>query len=146
MLFLFVVQGTDGAYRVVVLANRGSMAVSLTVAAEGGFVGRVSDLDFPFTAKEEYVGTDLLTFFRCGGDHHQGGVFQGVGGRIWVEKASRSDLDSFGVEDCSLQIQKEPFGVLRQVGGGVSREWRIGLRWGRGGMAAMGRCQLGRIC
>ena len=115
MLCLLVVQGTDGVYRVVVLADRGSMAVSLTVAAEGGFVGRVSDLDFPFAGKDEYVGTHLLTFFRCGGGHHRGGVFQGVGGRIWVEKAGRGDLKSFGIEDGSLKIHKKPFGVLRQV-------------------------------
>ena len=42
-----VVKGADGADGMVVLAYRSGVVVPLTVAAMSGFIGRVSDLDFP---------------------------------------------------------------------------------------------------
>ena len=42
-----VVEGADGAAGMVVLADWSGVAVPLTVAATSGFIGRVSDLDFP---------------------------------------------------------------------------------------------------
>ena len=70
MFCLLVVLGTDRAYRMVILADRGGMAVPLAVAASGGFVGRVGGLDFPLAGKEEYVGAHFLTLLRRGGAHH----------------------------------------------------------------------------
>jgi len=39
MLHLAMVESADGANRVIVLADRGLMAMPLTVAAAGGFIG-----------------------------------------------------------------------------------------------------------
>ena len=65
-----VVESTDRADRVVVLAYWGGVAISLTVAALGSFVGRVGDFDLPLTGEKENVGAHLLTLLRGGGYYH----------------------------------------------------------------------------
>ena len=65
-----VMKSADRADRVIVLAYRGGVAVSLTVAAAGGFVGGVGDLDLPLTGEEKNVGAHFLTLLGGGGDHH----------------------------------------------------------------------------
>ena len=45
---LLVIEGPNRANGMVVLANGSSVAVPLAVAAAGGFISRVSDLDLPF--------------------------------------------------------------------------------------------------
>ena len=47
VLRLSVMQSADGTDWMVVLTDRSGVPISLTVAAAGGFVGGVSDLDFP---------------------------------------------------------------------------------------------------
>ena len=49
----------------VIFANGSSVAVPLTVAAAGGFVGRVSDLYLPFRREEEYMGAHRFALICC---------------------------------------------------------------------------------
>ena len=70
VLRLPMVESADGADRVVIFADRSSVPVPLTVAAASGFVGGVSDFDFPFAGEEENVGAHLFPLLRGGGDHH----------------------------------------------------------------------------
>ena len=94
-----VVESADRADGVVVLAYRGGVAVPLTVAAAGGFVGGMGDLDFPFTREEKNVRAHLSSFLGGGGDYHGGGVLKGAGVGIWVEEAGGSDRKTFSIED-----------------------------------------------
>ena len=48
MIRLLVMKGADGANKVVVLANGSIVAVPSTVAAAGGSVSKLSDLEFLF--------------------------------------------------------------------------------------------------
>ena len=90
----------------VVFGDKGGVAIPLAVAAAGVLIGGVGGLDFPFTRKEEYVGAHLLTFFWCGGHHHQGGVFQVAGSRIRVEETGRGDRETFRVENGGFQVDQ----------------------------------------
>ena len=101
-----MVESTDRAERVVVFANWGSVAVSLTVAAAGGFVGGVGDFDLSLTGEKENVGAHLLSFLGGGGDYHRGGVLEGVGVRVRVEVAGGSDCEAFGVEDGCFEVDE----------------------------------------
>ena len=101
-----VVESADRADGVVVLAYWGGVAVPLTVAATGGFVGGVGDFDLPLTREKENVGAYLPSFLGGGGDHHRGGVLEGAGVRVRVKKAGGSDCKAFGIEDGCLEVDK----------------------------------------
>ena len=89
------------------------MAISLTVATTGGFVGGVNDLDFPFTVQEKNVGAHLVSLFWGGRDDYGGGVFEGTGSRVRVEEAGGGHSLTFGVEDGRFQVDKMAFRVDR---------------------------------
>ena len=55
VLHFLVVECADRTDWVGILADWWGMAVPLTVSAAGGFIGRVSDLDFPLAGEEEDV-------------------------------------------------------------------------------------------
>jgi len=129
---------------VVVFTDRGCVAVPLTVAASGGFIGRVRSLDLPLAGEKEDVGAHLLTFLRGSCNNYRRGELQRAGFRIRVEKASRGDLDALGVKYCGLEVHEETFIILREVakgeamdgelvlvGGGPKREPRGGADWER---------------
>ena len=69
MLRHLVVEGTDGACRVILFADGGSVAVPLTVTAAGGLVCGVSDFDFPFAGQKEDVRALPLPILRGGGNN-----------------------------------------------------------------------------
>ena len=106
MLGFSVVQGADRADGVVIFADWGGVAVSLTIAAAGGFIGRVGDLDFPLAREEENMGAHLLSFLRGGGYHHRGGVLEGAGVGVWIEEASGGDCEAFGIKDGGFKVDK----------------------------------------
>ena len=108
---LLVMESTDGADRVVVLADRSGVPIPLAVAAAGGFVGRVSDFDFPFAGEEEDVGAHLLSLFGGGGDHNRGGVLEGASIGIRVEEPGGGNREIFGIEDSRSEIDEQPFRV-----------------------------------
>ena len=89
-----------------VLTDWCGVAVPLTVAAAGGLVGGVGDLDFPPSGEEEDVRAHLLTFFGGGSDHHRGGVLQGASVGVRVEESSGGDRKSLGVENGGLEVDK----------------------------------------
>jgi len=97
----------------------------------------MSGFDLPLAVEKEDVGAHLLTILRGSCDNDQGGKFQRVGFRIWVEQAGIGDLDALGVEYGSLEVHEEVFIVFREimkgeavdgelvlVGGGPEREPR----------------------
>ena len=106
-----VVESADRADRVVVLAYWGSVTVSLTVAAAGGFVGGVGDLDLPLTGEKKNVGSHLLSLLRGGGNYNRGGVLEGTSVGIWVEEPSGGNRKTFSVEYSGLEVNKQPFRV-----------------------------------
>jgi len=122
-----MVQGTDRANGVVVFIDRGRVAISLTVAASSGFIGRVSSLYLPLAREKEDVGAHLLTFLRGSCDNDRRGKFQGAGFRIWVEKAGRGDFDALGVEYCSPEVDEETFIVLREIAEGEAVDGELVL-------------------
>ena len=126
-----VMEGADRADWIVVLADRCSMAVPLAVAAAGVLVGGVSNLDFPFTEEEENMRAHLPAFFGGGSHHHRGGVFEGSSVGVWVEEASGGDLKACGIEDGGLEINEQPFGVIREVAEGQAVNRKLILIGGR---------------
>ena len=118
VLRLLVVEGADGAHRMVVFANRSGVSIPLTVATAGGFVGRVSDFNLSFTGEEEDVGAHFLSFLRGGGNHNRGGIFEGTSIRVWVEEPSGGNRKAFGVEDSGFHVDKQPFRVPWKVAEG----------------------------
>ena len=118
VLRLLVVEGADGAHRMVVFANRSGVPISLTVATAGGFVGRVSDFNLPFTGEEEDIGAHFLSFLRGGGNHNGGGILEGTSVGVWVEEPSGGNRNAFGVEDSGFQVDKQPFRVAWKVAEG----------------------------
>ena len=101
-----VVKSADRADGVVIFADRSRVAVPLTVAAAGGFIGRVSDLDLPPARQEENTGAQLFPFLGGGGNHHRGAVFEGLGVGVWVEEARGGDCKVFGVENSGFEVDK----------------------------------------
>jgi len=65
---LTVVEGAYRADRVIIFADRGCVAVPLTVAASGSFIGGVSGLDLPLAREQKDVGVHPLTVLRAGCD------------------------------------------------------------------------------
>ena len=118
VLRLLVMEGADGADRVVVLADWSGVPIPLAVAAASGLVGGVSDFNLPLAGEEKDVRAHFLTFLRGGGNHHGGGVLEGSGVRVWIEEASRGDCRPFGVEDSRFEVDEQPLGVARQVSKG----------------------------
>ena len=82
-----------------VLTDWCGVTVPLTVAAAGGLIGGVGDLDFSPSGEKEDVRAHFRTFFGGGSDHHRGGVLQGASVAVRVEEASGGDRKSLGVED-----------------------------------------------
>ena len=102
VLHLLVMEGADGADRVVVLADWSGVPIPLAVAAASGLVGGVSAFNLPLAGEEEDVRAHFLTFLRGGGNHHGGGVLEGSSVRVRVEEAGGGDRKTFSVEDSGL--------------------------------------------
>jgi len=112
---------------VIVFADRGCVAVSLTVAAPSCFIGRVSSLNLPLAGEEKDVGAHLLTFLRGSCDNDRRGEFQRAGIRIRVKKAGRGDLDTLGIEYCSSEVYEKTFIVLTEVAKGEAVDGELVL-------------------
>ena len=72
----------------------------------------MSDLDFPFSGEEENVGAHFLAVFGGGSYHHRGSVFEGTSVRVWVEEAGGGDVQSFGITNGRLEVDKQFLGVI----------------------------------
>ena len=103
MFRLPVVEGADGADRVVVFADGRGMPVPLAVVAAGGLVGRVGDLDLSPSREEKDVGAHPLT------------VLEGTGIGVWVEEAGRGDFEAFGVQYGAFKVDKQPLRIIGQI-------------------------------
>jgi len=115
---LAIMEGADGADRVIVFADRSSVAASLAVAASGGFVCGVGCFDLPFPGEEKDIGTHPLTILRGGCNHNPRGQFLRLGFRIRIEKAGQGNLDTLGIEYGSFEVHEETFIVLREIAKG----------------------------
>jgi len=76
VLRLPMVEGAYRAGRVVILADRGCMAVSLTIAAASGLVGGVSSLGIPLRREQKDIGAHFLTVLGTSGDNDREGKFK----------------------------------------------------------------------
>jgi len=144
VLRLTMVEGTNRTDRVIVFADRGCVAVSLTVAASSSLVGGVGGFDLSLARQKENVRAHPLAILGAGCDNNRGGKFQRAGFRIRVEEAGRGDIDPLCVEYGSLEVHEETLIVLGEitegeamdgklvfVGGGPEREPRGGADWKR---------------
>ena len=110
-----VVESADGADGVIVLTDRGSVAVPLAVAALGGFICRVGGLDLPSAREQENMGAHLFALLGGGGNHHRGGVLEGTSVRVWIEEVSGGDCKALGVKDGGFEVDKQILGVIGKV-------------------------------
>jgi len=127
VLRLMVVEGTNRAARVIVFADRGYVAVSLTVAASSSLVGRVGGFDLSLARQKKDVRTHPLTILGAGCDNNRGGKFQRAGFRIRVEEAGRGDFEPLCVEYGSLEVHEESLIILWEISEGEAMDGELVL-------------------
>jgi len=86
VLRLTMVEGANRTDRVIVFANGGCVAVSLTVAASSSLVSGVGGFDLSLSRQKEDVRAHPLAILGAGCDNNRGGKFQRAGFRIRVEE------------------------------------------------------------